>query len=254
MVKNCIILGAGRSGTSMVAGCLSKAGYFMGSDLLPPTEGNPKGYFESREIEAINEELLAMVLPARPKGILGTFFRYRPGRAQRWLARVPVNTKIICPETIGPRIQTLVKNGPYCFKDPRFSYTLPAWKPYLKNVVFVCVFREVGRTIESILTEHRNEPYLKNLSMNYRRALKVWSLMYQHILKIHCSEGEWLFLHYNQLLERSGLDRLETALEASVNRDFPDPQFKRSYNNPETSKEALGIYEKLCQLAAYSDR
>jgi len=44
-MKNCIILGSGRSGTSMVAGTLAKSGYFMGDNLYPARESNPKGFF-----------------------------------------------------------------------------------------------------------------------------------------------------------------------------------------------------------------
>ena len=49
-VKNCLILGSGRSGTSMIAGILHKAGYFMGDNLYPPRSANPKGFFENWEI------------------------------------------------------------------------------------------------------------------------------------------------------------------------------------------------------------
>jgi len=45
-MKNIIILGSGRSGTSMVAGTLSNKNHFMGDDLLSPHEkSNPKGFF-----------------------------------------------------------------------------------------------------------------------------------------------------------------------------------------------------------------
>ena len=44
--RNCLILGSGRSGTSMAAGILARAGYFMGAELWPADIGNPKGYFE----------------------------------------------------------------------------------------------------------------------------------------------------------------------------------------------------------------
>ena len=43
---NLIIAGAGRSGTSMVAGCFRNAGYYMGDIPLSRDEFNPKGYGE----------------------------------------------------------------------------------------------------------------------------------------------------------------------------------------------------------------
>jgi Uncharacterized protein conserved in bacteria len=62
-MRNCLILGSGRSGTSMVAGTLASAGYFIGDNLYPRLASNPKGFFEDPEINAINEDLLARILP-----------------------------------------------------------------------------------------------------------------------------------------------------------------------------------------------
>ena len=31
---------------------------------------------------------------------------------------------------------------PLCLKDPRFSYTLPAWERYLGAFTVLCVFRD----------------------------------------------------------------------------------------------------------------
>jgi hypothetical protein len=54
-MRDCIVLGSGRSGTSMVAGALAKAGYFMGDRLYPARDANPLGFFEAPEINSINE-------------------------------------------------------------------------------------------------------------------------------------------------------------------------------------------------------
>ena len=72
-MRNIIILGSGRSGTSMLAGCLSTSGYFMGDNLYKKRESNPKGFFENKEINTINEDILSLVTKNRPP-ILGRFF------------------------------------------------------------------------------------------------------------------------------------------------------------------------------------
>ncbi len=64
---NCLILGSGRSGASMVAGSLSQSGYFMGDNQFGSKQGNPKGLFEDEEIDGINEALLSQVVPKRPR-------------------------------------------------------------------------------------------------------------------------------------------------------------------------------------------
>lgn len=250
-MKNCFILGSGRSGTSMVAGTLAKSGYYMGDNLYPERGSNPKGFFEGSEINGINEELLAQVLPARPPGILGKLFRSRPVWNQYWLASVPLYTQIPCPPGIAQRIEAQTAKSPFCFKDPRFCYTLPAWRPFLQNTVFLCVFREPARTAFSILKECRDEPYLHGLSMNYSKAVSVWTLMYRHILEIHRAHGFWLFIHYDQVLDGSANSKIETALKVHMDHQFPDSKLKRSSNDSEVGSEALSVYVQLCELAKY---
>ena len=237
----------------MVAGCLAKAGYFMGDRLYPPRESNPKGFFEDPEINGINEELLAQVTPRRPP-LLGRWsFKDRPTYGQRWLARVELGVEMPVPFRIQQRIQHVTKREPFCFKDPRFSYTLPAWRPFLRNTVFICVFRDPASTVASILKECATARYLRNFRITRDQAIQVWILMYEHILEKHMHLGEWLFLHYNQVFTREGLDRLESFTEASVDRSFPDPTLRRSFSNDPVPEEAVRIYKKLCKLAGYSE-
>ena len=160
-MKNCIIAGSGRSGTSLAAGVLGRAGYFMGEKMMGPTESNPKGYFESFDIQNINEALIASVVPARPRGFSGRFFRLRPGKSQRWLSRVKTGAEFACPDRIREKIAYLTGKQPFCFKDPRFCYTLPVWRPFLQDTVYLCVFRDPAVTAESILKDCRTAPYLQ---------------------------------------------------------------------------------------------
>ncbi|GAG00922.1 unnamed protein product, partial [marine sediment metagenome] len=92
-------MGSGRSGTSLVAGCLRNAGYCMGGDLIEPTESNPRGYFESREVNALNEALMRGVSAERGPGFLGVF----PGRVLRhdqlWLACFPPGRRVQWPQS-----------------------------------------------------------------------------------------------------------------------------------------------------------
>ncbi|MEC4891519.1 MAG: sulfotransferase [Oscillatoria sp. PMC 1051.18] len=252
-MKNCLILGSGRSGTSMVAATLAKAGYFMGDRLSTERFSNPMGNFEDIEINRLNEILLAQVVPKRPRFIGNYFFRHRPIMWQRWLSSVPLNTDIPASELVTKQITALTAREPYCFKDPRFSYTLPVWRPFLKDTVFVCVFREPATTAESILKLSQKAPYLQNFSINWERAIQVWTLMYKHILEIHRYQGEWLFLHYNQAVTPPGLTRLAEFIEAAVDYSVPDPSLCQSFSNATVSEQAQKIYHQLCQLAAYQE-
>lgn len=250
--RSCLILGSGRSGTSMVAGTLSTAGYFMGNRLIVPREANPKGFFEDWEINGINETLLAPVVPKRPKILGKDRCRYRPLEGQRWLASLPLGTKISCPVDVAESIESAVSREPYCFKDPRFCYTLPAWRPFLKNAAFVCVFRAPAITTSSILKECRDASYLHTLEMTFHRAIDVWTQMYMHVLRIHRFKGAWLFLHYNQLLSGDGLDRLDGFLDAPVDRSFPEPTLSRSSCSLRVPRRTWQVYRQLCELAEYA--
>lgn len=255
MMRNCIILGSGRSGTSMAAGVLNKTGYFMGERLNPRNETNPKGQFEDREINRINEELLAHVTPHRPPSFLGKlFFRTRPKFGQRWLARLPLETRIPSPPRLEKRMRFLTQREPFCFKDPRFSYTLAAWRPFVKNVVFVCVFRHPGAVVTSILKQKEKRPHLRNFSINPNQAFQVWECMYSHILINHYPKGgDWLFLHYDQFFDGSACDKLEEGLRARVDRDFPESGLNRSIQRGEVPSQISSLYSQLCELAGYKE-
>jgi hypothetical protein len=252
-MHNLIILGSGRSGTSLTAGVLRNSGYFMGENSYKPTSSNPKGYFEDEKINSINEKLLSSVLPWRPRGRLGKlpFLRARLGEGQLWLARVPVGRTLVCTDGVKHEIGSLIARQPFCFKDPRFSYTLPCWRPFLKDTRFVVVFRHPADTAESIAKECRKWAYLRGLRINRKKILNSWQLMYLHILKQHAAGGAWLFLHYDQLLGGEGLNLLESFSQAAVDREFPDKQLKRSVSRAAVPASVLELYERLLQHAGY---
>jgi len=252
-LKNVIILGSGRCGTSMISGLLAKQDYYMGQNLYAGTEGNPKGYFESWEINSINEDLLVQVLPKRPRLIGRWFFRDRFYYEQRWLGRLPVGTAIPSSQSINERIARQAEKQSFCYKDPRFPYTLPAWRPFLNNTVFICVFRNPGITAASILKACQTEPYLRSAYINTEVAVEMWTLKYRHILEVHRHSGEWLFMHYNQGFSEAGLDRLSTFLNTEVDRSFPDRQLDRSRPISDVQEETKRVYRELCDLAGYTE-
>ena len=224
----------------------------MGDDLYSPTVANPKGFFENLEINSINEAILSQVVPRRPQGIIGDLlFRNRPGKAQLWLARVPLGTTMSCPDGIRDRICKLTAREPFCFKDPRFSYTLPCWEPMLRETKVLVVFRDPSDTAKSILKECRDDKYLQSLAISRKQVLEVWRLMYSHILSRYRADGSWLFLHFDQMLDSRGLDRLEAFAGASVDRSFPERSLKRSISNEPVPSDVGILYQNLCELATY---
>ena len=54
---------------------------------------------------------------------------------------------------------------------------------------------------------------MKNARVDESWALKVWQAMYRYILHVHYPQGgDWLFVHYEQLLNHSADAELERAV------------------------------------------
>jgi hypothetical protein len=248
----------------MVAGVLAGAGYYMGDTLLPANDANPKGYFESREVEGINEQMLRAVVnrpdyrevahDLQAKGVPAPdFSKAQAWMPVHWLSIIPYKFPLRPLSNVIDMMTYLTTREPFCFKDPRFCYTLPLWRPYLyDDTSYVCVFREPSVTVASILKEVEREPYLQGLVLTPAQVLEMWACMYEHILRGHRNTGDWLFLHYDQVMTPAGLDRLERFTEAPVDRSFPEAALNRT-RPPATAlpRRVQRIYQQLCALAGY---
>ena len=60
-MRNVVILGMHRSGTSMVAGALATAGLYAGEpdELLADQSDNPHGFWERRDVVSLNDAILS---------------------------------------------------------------------------------------------------------------------------------------------------------------------------------------------------
>lgn len=257
-MKNILVLGSGRSGTSMVTGALETSGYHIGnmSNYLGTNRANPKGYFEDLEINTINEDILSKSTIELPEKIRKNFFPAFTFYRARWLARIPPVVPIRSNVSIDERIEKVLSKTPFCYKDPRFSYTLPIWQKHLKaNTIFLVVYREPLKTADSILRECRENPALKGLKMNLNIALNIWRYMYNHILKNYrqsVNKHHWIFVHYEQLFDPTRVREIEEVLGVKLNLDFPDRNISRA-NTIERSLSANieNMYTRLNNLSSF---
>ncbi|MFD0762110.1 hypothetical protein ACFQZW_08455 [Lutibacter aestuarii] len=256
-MKNLLILGSGRSGTSMLTGSLANTGYNLGdnSNYLGKNKANPKGFFEDYEVNTINEDILKATIPIQfsekiRKNIFPSFTFYRA----RWLAILPTFLKPKSTASINKRIIDVIKTEPFCFKDPRFSYTLPIWQHFFNdNTKFIVIFREPFKTAVSIDRECKESVALNTLKMNPKRALKVWNAMYNYILKIYNKSTEkdkWLFVHFDQMFDIEKIREIERFIDAKIDVSFPEKTISRTNKtdlkiSPKTEK----IYNQLLKLA-----
>src|SRR6266404_3979390 len=251
-VHNLFITGCGCSGTSALAGLFRNAGFFMG-DHPPPRHRSPKGFWEDAEVNRINESILAPLLPARRVKWGVVYGADSPGREQSWLARLPLETAIRSGTQDDQDIAALVARQPFCFKDPRFCYTLDAWQAAAPEARKICIFRSPGETVASILTEIRSAPYLYDVALSVDQAFEVWRLMYQHVLGRHAHRDDWLFLFYDDLFEARTLDRVEAFTGTVVDRSFSIAPLERSGPDIEPDAATRAVFEELMERARSAD-
>jgi hypothetical protein len=249
--RDCFVLGCGRSGTSLAAGMLSKCGYFMGENLYDGDADNPRGYFESHEINYLNEMLLESAVPA-PKASATGLCR-QPGMMQRWLASPPLDIEFQENPDLEQRIRLLVSDRPFCFKDPRFSFTLTQWRRFAPQASQLCVFRHPHRVVSSVLVHASRKPYLDSLYLDESYITDVWRSVYSHILKNFASNtGSWLFVHYNQLLDGSASARIAHMLGIVPDSEFLIQRPLEQDSRSSLSEPIKSLYEDLCELAMFS--
>ena len=228
----------------------------MGGSLLSPSSSNPKGYFESAEVNHLNDELITAVTAVRPSGPLGYLYPWRLSPGLLWFADIDINTSVRPTHEQLELMETLSSTKPFCFKDPRFCYTLDAWRSVLDDAVFLCVFREPGRTVTSIKKDVREQyprERYRNFHLTNGHMFGAWISMYTHVLEKHSREGHWIFIHYDQIVDGSAVPKIESAINAKVDASFVDPALKRSRDTDKLPGAVTPVYQRLCALAGYVD-
>ena len=244
-------MGTGRSGTSLVAGTLARSGYWTGAGHWKARDTNPKGFFEDREVNAINEALLSTVTPTVPPGLIGTHFPGRLGDMQRWLAALPPGVEPRADSRCRERIQRVIDHESFALKDPRFCFTLPIWREYLPaDTVFIVVFREPSRTITSMTREINSQAYLRSVRRSPEQLELLWQRSYQRVLDHYEGSQNWIVLHYEQVVA-GDLDRLGALLGTTIDDGFADENLRRSPETSPVQAATTKIYDRLNELARY---
>ncbi len=256
-MRNCLIMGSGRSGTSLMAGLLSDIGFYQGARFLRPKEDNPKGFFEDRYINDLNERIMGSALSFTHLRWLHRLLPRIPLRTNGWMALLPLDARVEASPSQQAEITALVAQEPYCYKDPRFSYTYPAWKPFLAGgegepALAIAVFRHPAEVCASVLSffSRRRASYSPSF------VFEVWLGVYQHILRHARQGGDWLFVEYRDLLSGQAIPPVEQKLGTATNRRMIDPALNRSRERAaglETPKACLDMYNRLLALAERGD-
>jgi hypothetical protein len=221
-----LVAGAGRSGTSTVAGILQRLGLVVPAPEVVSDETNPKGFSESQWVVDFHDDLLmhanVQVSDARPDAWTRTSaFAERPGATRvltTWLE-----------EQFGHADQLLIK-------DPRISWFLPLWTTIARRVgaepSFITMLRPPAEIVGSKRTYYnsflQDAPGVAawlNMLLNTERATRGSA---RSFVRYHDLLGDW-----EPAITRIGTDlalpRLQeiTPQDREVVGGFVDPSLRR---------------------------
>jgi len=181
-VSRCIlVIGTGRSGTSMVAGMLNQLGVKMGEKFMPADRNNPYGTFEDYELFQIN-----------------------------WR----VADKSLEPDALEPLLKKRCENDIWGFKDPRLIETAQHVIPMLEELgcdvrVVVCR-RNRAETVNSYMRAyHRGRVLSERWYEESIRALAA------RMLELRCPVMELWFDEIMNNTEEEALELMHFVYEGN---------------------------------------
>jgi len=238
------VAGMHRSGTSMVTRLLNLTGLSLGpeGDLLPATEENPHGYWESRSLMVVNDFILQHfgggwdLLPELPEGwhqdpqlapqmrqaraLLGAF-----GRQQAW-----------------------------GWKDPRNSVTLPFWQALLPGMATVLCLRNPLEVAASLTKRGSSSmAFSMNLWLGYNLAVMAATTPETRIVTHYDSYFTDPERELRRVCGRLGLEPSDEAVrEACATTDLSLRHARATAAHLEVIKapqDVREVYDTLCAEA-----
>ena len=162
-----IITGMHRSGTSLTASLLQSAGVDIGERLMPPAEGNVKGYFENLDFTEFHENIFAS------QGITQ--------------AGWTLEKQIQIPEQFLERakwlIQANLSKKHWGWKDPRTTLFLRYWANLIPEANFLLIYRAPWEVIDSLYRRRNLGDEAFDFNPNF--ALQIWLNYNQELLKFY---------------------------------------------------------------------
>lgn len=247
MKTGIIVLGMGRSGTSLVTDVIRRWGAFAGLDgqFDQADHRNPRGYWEYKPLRQFNSQLLASVDASEV---------YPP--IDDSLVRARASEPVYRDRAL-QLIAEMEAGGPiWVWKDPMFFGILPFWQRLWKNVVYVIPVRNpldvvasqqkwLGEGIDRTIPESALLLYWQNGVMTMLRhteaiADKIF-ISYEHLVESPQEQCQRLcaFLDGQCGLRDHADQRIVSMVEAI------DQQLWRNRNDHMTVKDAQITAEQI---------
>jgi len=222
-----------RSGTSAVTRVLNLMGCWAGPEdaFAPADEANPTGYWEHRDVWALDEAVLQ---------ILGSTWCQTTGFD---LARLDPESRARFAEQARGFAVEMDRHGPWVIKDPRLCLLFPLWRQALERPVCILVHRDplpVARSLEN----RDGLPVLHGIALwelynrealAATRGLPRILVSYRDLLEAPMATARRL---YGQILPFAGGPlhlpeerELNAFVQPPLDHHPPDPGLERGYLN-----------------------
>lgn len=215
-----VILGMHRSGTSAVAGVASRLGLATPRSLLPASDDNPSGFYESLRIVTANFALLQ-----RAGCAWNACLMFEPDQLDGAMQ----------PDDLRFLLDTLRQEygdaGSFVMKDPRLCLTLPAWLPALQamgtEVRVLLVARHPAEVVRSLaarnnLPEEETAPHwlhhmleAERLTRELPRAVVQYDALMQDWRRCVTQAARTARIVWPRPIEQAGIE-VDAYLAASL--------------------------------------
>lgn len=236
-----VVLGAHRSGSSLVTRLVNMMGAFFDSGLasIGFNDENPKGFWERSDVISVNDRLLKLQ-DCRWDRL--THWKTLPEKARK----SPPELEAI-QNDLKNIILTLDANRPWVVKDPRMCMTFAQWRPHLEIPVIICVHRDPLEVALSLKTRN---------GFSFAHGIAIWEYYTVHILNsirglpvIHLehknliSDPVGTVKKLHEALQKEGVQGLRLPSEKEIT-SFIEPALYRSKLQPKDYDEGLTTYQR----------
>lgn len=172
-----IVIGMHRSGTTMLTRLLEQAGLFVGRDLCPDTH-------ESRYFQHVNDWILQQPGATwdNPEALRFLWADTRSTALVREYVRWQLTAPGVVPYFgLGGVLRRLVsdRRGPWGWKDPRTTFTLPLWRSLFPDAKVLYIARHGVDCAKSLVVrKHAETTYLEGKILTPTRVRVI-----QHSVK-----------------------------------------------------------------------
>lgn len=244
-MKNILIMGYPRTGSSVLTNIMRDSGYYVGKDLKPANEFNPKGFYEDIRIKLIIENIF------RESGLSESF------QKNQWFFNTPMDFKSVITEYSTKSIMDLTEKSPYAFKFGSILKTIHTWDGVLDDVIFICCFRRLHHISQSTKLIMNNgypeNSYMKTMSYKHFNDLVQNNYLYA-LSNYQNIKNKIVFVDYNDIVtkNKSTIKNLSETIDCELKLNCVDPliskQLSGIYNEIIESELDFEIYNSLSKL------